>query len=181
MFHLFHTLASKTIQNLFIMKFNSLPLNLFVLVFSMFLFASCADKKSEKKTETQEETSAIVEYQCPMDCEEGTTYHEAGSCPVCKMDLKTVGSKNGSTCKQHKNGKCTCEGAKCKCDNCAEHSKVMTCNQHKDGKCSCEGAKCACVNCAEHSKAMTCTQHKDGKCTCEGEKCECVNCAEHSK
>ena len=26
-------------------------------------------------------------YQCPMDCEEGKTYEEPGTCPVCKMDL----------------------------------------------------------------------------------------------
>lgn len=25
-----------------------------------------------------------------MDCEEGKTYEEEGSCPVCKMDLKKV-------------------------------------------------------------------------------------------
>lgn len=29
-------------------------------------------------------------YQCPMDCEDGKTYEEAGSCPVCKMDLAEV-------------------------------------------------------------------------------------------
>lgn len=26
-------------------------------------------------------------YQCPMDCEKGKFYEEAGTCPVCKMDL----------------------------------------------------------------------------------------------
>jgi len=33
---------------------------------------------------------AMVEYQCPMKCEGDKTYHEPGSCPVCKMDLKEV-------------------------------------------------------------------------------------------
>ncbi len=151
-----------------------------MFMFSMFLFVSCAEKKTDKKNENQEASSLSMTYQCPMDCEDGKTYHEAGNCPVCKMDLNAEDSKDGTTCKQHKDGKCTCEGDKCACVNCAEHSKTMTCTQHKDGKCSCEGEKCACANCAEHSKAMTCTQHKDGKCICEGEKCACANCAEHS-
>ncbi len=29
-------------------------------------------------------------YQCPMKCEGEKTYHEPGSCPVCKMDLKPI-------------------------------------------------------------------------------------------
>lgn len=29
-------------------------------------------------------------YQCPMDCEEGKTYVEPGTCPTCKMDLVEV-------------------------------------------------------------------------------------------
>ena len=33
---------------------------------------------------------AAAEYQCPMKCESDKTYHEPGSCPVCKMDLKEV-------------------------------------------------------------------------------------------
>ena len=110
----------------------------------------------------------------------GKTYDKAGSCPVCKMDLKAKEGKHGMTCKQHKDGNCTCEGEKCECVNCAEHSKEMTCKQHKDGKCSCKGQKCKCENCKEHAQAMTCEQHKDGKCTCEGEKCECKNCSEHA-
>ncbi len=162
------------------MKFKSLSLSLFTLVFSMLVFTACTEKKSEKEPEKVEETNAAVEYQCPMDCEAGKTYHEAGSCPVCKMDLKAMNAEKGQTCNQHKDGKCSCEGEKCECANCAEHAKAMTCNQHEDGKCTCEGEKCACANCAEHAMAMTCNQHEDGKCTCEGEKCECANCAEHS-
>jgi hypothetical protein len=51
---------------------------------------------------------------------------------------------------------------------------------HKDGKCSCEGDSCKCDNCPEHGKAMTCSQHKDGKCSCEGDACKCANCPTHS-
>ena len=89
----------------------------------MFFIASCADKKSEQKPETVQEEVAVEEsYQCPMDCEEGKTYHKAGSCPVCKMDLKAVSSTKSQTCKQHKDGKCTCEGEKCACANCKQHT-----------------------------------------------------------
>lgn len=137
--------------NYFTMKINSLSLNVFILVFSICLFTSCADKKSEKKPETQEEAISSIEYQCPMDCEEGKTYHEAGSCPVCKMDLKTVDAIKGTTCNQHKDGKCSCEEGKCKCDDCAKHTTAMNCTKDKDGNCSCEKGECKCENCAEHS------------------------------
>ena len=64
----------------------------------MFAFAvgtlSMTSCKSEPKTETTTETStetttstAEVAYVCPMDCEKGKTYTEAGKCPVCEMDL----------------------------------------------------------------------------------------------
>lgn len=42
--------------------------------------------KSEKKEVKKELATEI--YQCPMDCEKGKSYSEAGSCPACKMDLK---------------------------------------------------------------------------------------------
>jgi len=44
---------------------------------------SCNDKKQ----------SSIVDlavYKCPMLCEDYKTYAEAGSCPVCKMNLKAI-------------------------------------------------------------------------------------------
>lgn len=31
-----------------------------------------------------------VQYQCPMDCENGKVYDKEGSCSVCKMDLKPI-------------------------------------------------------------------------------------------
>ncbi len=33
---------------------------------------------------------AAVKYQCPMKCEGEKTYAAAGTCPLCKMDLKEV-------------------------------------------------------------------------------------------
>ncbi|MFA5575045.1 MAG: heavy metal-binding domain-containing protein [Brumimicrobium sp.] len=34
--------------------------------------------------------ASTVQYACPMDCEDGKVYDEAGTCPVCKMDLVDV-------------------------------------------------------------------------------------------
>lgn len=137
------------------MKNYSTFLNLFILVFSLSIVVSCADKKPEKEAEKQENVEpakeADIAYQCPMDCEEGKTYAEEGSCPVCKMDLKEVGSHQASSCKKHKDGKCSCDGKKCKCKDCKEHATAMTCDQHKDGKCTCEGDTCECANCTEHA------------------------------
>ncbi len=43
----------------------------------------------EAKQDAQEVlASNDVLHQCPMDCEKGKSYTEAGKCPVCKMDLK---------------------------------------------------------------------------------------------
>lgn len=50
----------------------------------MVLLASCnsnASKNAEKDVAT---------YQCPMQCEGAKTYTEAGTCPVCSMDLQKV-------------------------------------------------------------------------------------------
>ena len=142
---------SKVKPKLFPMTFKSVSLQVFTLVFSLFLMTSCAENKKEIKEEAKKELTSQHDYQCPMDCEKGKTYHDTGSCPVCKMDLKEVKKGEGMTCNQHKDGKCSCNGEKCKCENCPEHSKTMTCKQHEDGKCTCEGDKCACANCPEHS------------------------------
>ena len=75
-----------------------------IVILSMGLFiTSCNENKKVKediKTENHEggdsdkemkkSQIAAVEYQCPMKCEGDKTYHEPGSCPVCKMDLKEV-------------------------------------------------------------------------------------------
>jgi len=54
-------------------------------------FTSCKEGEKEvKKVEVVKgKKNAVTDvYQCPMDCEKGKTYDKAGSCPVCKMDLK---------------------------------------------------------------------------------------------
>ena len=49
------------------------------------------EKESGSSLAAEEAELAMNDvFQCPMDCEEGKTYDEEGSCPVCKMDLKKV-------------------------------------------------------------------------------------------
>lgn len=63
------------------------------LLASMVLI-SC-NKKAPESTEVKTEETmqpannqqVLIAYACPMDCEKGKTYTEAGKCPVCKMDL----------------------------------------------------------------------------------------------
>jgi len=160
------------------MKINSLPLNLLVLVFSFFLLTSCEEKKSDKKTEPQEVNTSELVYQCPMDCEKGKTYHEEGSCPVCKMDLKEASEGHSKACKMNEGGECSCKADKCKCKDCKKHADGKTCEKDKDGNCICK--ECKCENCKEQASAMTCKKDKDGNCNCKKGECECVNCAEHS-
>lgn len=57
-----------------------------------------------------------------MDCEDGKTYSQKGSCPVCEMDLKTMDKDMAMTCSAHEDGNCACEGSNCSCANCSEHS-----------------------------------------------------------
>ncbi len=111
---------------------KKLILTLAVVTVVSFAFTSCKnDKKEEVKTEETMKTAANEVYQCPMDCEDGKSYTEAGSCPVCKMELKakTVDMDGDShkmhaencTCKS--GGECKCAPGECKCmaDNDAEH------------------------------------------------------------
>jgi len=76
----------------------------FILLLSVcFSVAIVSCKETDKKmdadsdTEMHEDHAAdqadmamAVEYQCPMDCEEGKTYDAAGACPVCAMHLKKL-------------------------------------------------------------------------------------------
>jgi len=62
---------------------NYLKLTISVLVLLM-VVTSC--KSDGSKTSD----TALVVYQCPMQCEGDKTYDEAGSCPVCNMDLKQL-------------------------------------------------------------------------------------------
>ncbi len=75
-----------------------------IVILSVGLFVTSCDgnKKVEVKVKTEKQETgdkdkeikkseiAATEYQCPMKCEGDKTYHEPGSCPVCKMDLKEV-------------------------------------------------------------------------------------------
>lgn len=131
------------------MKTKPILFSIFVLAFSIVLFTSCKDQKTDNKQVSHTELHASVEYKCPMDCEDGKMYDKEGKCPVCKMGLKTLIQGDTMTCSQHKDGKCSCEGDKCECANCPEHNKAMTCSVHKEGKCSCEGDKCKCDKCAQ--------------------------------
>lgn len=51
---------------------------------------SCGGEESQNHDAEQHDHSSHAQYQCPMDCEHGKTYEEAGQCPVCKMDLEEV-------------------------------------------------------------------------------------------
>lgn len=77
------------------------------MIFGIIL-ASCADGKKGDHTKDAEISkdqleqnegeevkdhgyeTAMASYQCPMKCEGEKSYEEAGSCPVCKMDLKKI-------------------------------------------------------------------------------------------
>ena len=50
-----------------------------------FAFSECSESGNSVNTELSESTHA-----CPMDCENGKTYTEEGTCPVCEMDLVEV-------------------------------------------------------------------------------------------
>jgi hypothetical protein len=68
------------------MKIKIILLPITLCLFTLSIFTACKDKKSEDNPNQSSEI-AETNYQCPMDCEGGKTYHEAGKCPVCKMDL----------------------------------------------------------------------------------------------
>lgn len=51
------------------------------LLLSVLTVSSCGESKEKSESEAKV-------YHCPMSCEGDKTYSEAGSCPVCKMDLE---------------------------------------------------------------------------------------------
>lgn len=69
------------------MKHLKIFLSVFVIALTL---ASCNSNKSDKTSDE------LAVYQCPMQCEGDKTYSEAGSCPVCKMDLQPI-EKQSST------------------------------------------------------------------------------------
>jgi len=116
---------------------KKLILTLAIVMVASFTFTSCkSDKKEEVKTEEKADMASNELYQCPMDCEDGKSYTEAGSCPVCKMDLKakTVDmdsddhKKHDDSCTCKKGGECKCEAGECKCmaDNEGEQDDENT-------------------------------------------------------
>lgn len=67
-------------------------------IFFVLAFGSLVACSGNKETTSQapESTPAVEQvadakqYACPMKCEGEKTYAEAGTCPVCKMELKEV-------------------------------------------------------------------------------------------
>ena len=55
------------------------------LAIGTFAVVSCKDEAKDESTEMH-----MAGFTCPMDCEKGKIYDEAGKCPVCEMDLKKV-------------------------------------------------------------------------------------------
>ena len=72
------------------------------IAFALFTLAACGGGEPPAgQNTTTEQTDAPhatgthehhdhAHYQCPMKCEGDKTYEEAGTCPVCKMDLAEV-------------------------------------------------------------------------------------------
>ena len=127
-----------------------------VAVFSLAMVTtSCKETKKEAENtdavveeaveaveEATEEKMAAV-YACPMDCEEGKTYAEAGTCPECKMDLKLVEAEaetemqHADDCKCMEAGECKCEEGKCECQKeMAVADKE--CTKCEPGACQCK-------------------------------------------
>ncbi|NEW77920.1 MAG: hypothetical protein GZ086_00515 [Gelidibacter sp.] len=124
---------------------------IFTAIFSfVLLFTACKETKKEEvkedvKIESHEghdheegEMSSGV-YQCPMDCENGKTYEVAGSCPVCKMDLKEIAKETAHVdgCKCIAEGACKCEPGKCTCKE-ELVSNVKATSKCEPGKCACK-------------------------------------------
>ena len=75
------------------MKKTILTLSTVALLIMGGVIAGCNDSNENKQHNEHEHHSETV-YQCPMKCEGDKTYDEAGSCPVCGMDMKKVESKH---------------------------------------------------------------------------------------
>jgi len=57
-------------------------------------FTACKNDAKKETENTKTEMTAKAEYACPMKCEGDKTYHEAGQCPKCGMDLKKMDMKH---------------------------------------------------------------------------------------
>jgi hypothetical protein len=121
----------------------------FTAIFSfVVLFTACKEtKKEEVKEEVKIESHEVHDheegemsssvYQCPMDCEKGKTYETAGTCPVCKMDLKEISKETAHVegCKCIAEGECKCEIGKCICKT---EMASKECTKCEPGKCGCK-------------------------------------------
>ncbi|MCB0459206.1 MAG: hypothetical protein KDC74_04215 [Flavobacteriaceae bacterium] len=117
-------------------------------VLFLFIGISFTACKNEKKDDTKEEATTDVVYQCPMDCEKGKTYEEAGKCPVCKMDLKAKEADSGEADHEHDQAcncadgeECTCPDGECKCSEETKKEMTTACKMCGDKECSCNMKK----------------------------------------
>ncbi len=131
------------------------------MVFAVgFTVTSCKkDKKEEVKEETTKEMAAADEvYQCPMDCEHGKSYTEAGKCPVCEMDLK---AKKVDGQDHEVEATCTkCGKDKAECTCAKDHADVV-CTKCPEGECTCnhKDTKELCTKCGDKEEC-TCPKSK---------------------
>ena len=61
-----------------------------ILSMAIAVFSFIAVNAQSSKVKTNKSVADTVAYQCPMKCEGSKTYHKAGKCPSCGMDLKAV-------------------------------------------------------------------------------------------
>ncbi|REA58501.1 hypothetical protein DSL64_20660 [Dyadobacter luteus] len=66
-------------------------MNKLIYASMILLLTACAgNTEKTEKSETTTEAAHAKAYACPMKCEGDKTYEQAGSCPVCKMELQEV-------------------------------------------------------------------------------------------
>lgn len=96
-----------------------------IAVLSIGLF-TMSTVKAQEKPKMKVEQMEKAAFACPMQCEGEKTYDRAGSCPICKMDLKKVENATKPAC---------CAGMKTECDmNHDKMDKAYTCPMHADVK-----------------------------------------------
>jgi len=112
----------------------------FGLFFVAFSNAQSASTIKKAKSEFTVKNKKAADYQCPMDCEKGKTYDKAGTCPVCKMDLKAKKSgKKAKGCCSGSKAKSSCGSKKAK-SSCGDKKVKSSCGDKK-AKSSCSGKK----------------------------------------
>ncbi|MDF1516419.1 MAG: heavy metal-binding domain-containing protein [Lutibacter sp.] len=132
---------------------KTLKLNLIVLLMLTMNFAQSQEKAQMKQMQTEKTAFA-----CPMQCEGEKTYDKAGSCPICKMDLKKVEMKMAETysCPMHADVKSDKPGS---CSKCGMDLKKVE-NAKKPACCA--GMKKECnMNHDKMDKTYSCPMHAD--------------------